>query len=413
MPTERQDGIELRNSVDNSAADAGFRDLERAADATSRRIAENQARASERAARAEEAARRASERDLKRGLSVGVGMATAAAGALGGALRSAGAEEAGSALEGAASGAARLGTMLAPLGPLAMAGGAAVGALGGAISALSESSAEAARRVRESAQEMRDASAAEETARAKPRTLEARADEQRQARERLDAIRHNAAAGATVTKEDVLFALDWDVGAALDLLPAYEKTGGGGDASLSDTIHDALLYAGDPNGYRLDMMEAAAHERYESQRELAFLPGILGGFEATGAQDRLAAVEALGERRLGLLARGSNATAWDSRLDRINARRDENERRARREADREFTDGVYGREREEPDADAGDGLRGAGAPAGRLLSASADSLGARGIGYGGSPMRETEKLLREIRDDARRAARRPGGAFVS
>ena len=156
MATETHSGIEIRNSVDNAPAEAGFRRLEGMAEKTARRVS-----------------------------AVGMALGTAAADIAGRGLAAAGHAEAGAALSSAAEGARALGTMLAPLGPQAALLGAAAGAAAGAVRSLADSSEEAKRRMAELSQSLRDAGASRAVEERRLDTPEKRAEYQHEARERM------------------------------------------------------------------------------------------------------------------------------------------------------------------------------------------------------------------------------------
>ena len=182
MATETQDGVELRNSVDNTSAEAGFQRLEKAAADTARRINENQAKETAKAERLDEAAERSRETRLRKRVTMAIALGTAAADIGGQALRSAGHEEAGQALSGAAEEARKLGTMLSPLGHKAAALGAAVGAAVGAVKGYVNAHAEAVKRMNALTQSIKDAAVDRAIEERRLDTPEKKAEHQHEAR---------------------------------------------------------------------------------------------------------------------------------------------------------------------------------------------------------------------------------------
>lgn len=378
MATETQDGVELRNSVDNTSAEAGFQRLEKAAADTARRINENQAKETAKAERLEEAAERSRETRLKRRVMVGLTLGTAGLDIAGQGLRMAGHEDAGQALSGMADGARKLGTMLAPLGWQAAAAGAALGAVGGALKSLADAGAEARKRMEEVTQSLKDAAANRAIEERRLDTPEKKAEHQHEARERMEDLRIKLDKGATISEKDVTDAARWDAGLARELIARFKERNGGAASEALQPYED--LYTAGRKGLKRNA------RWYDEQVEAAETAGRRPSRDFLRQRDQahrqLEQVEALGPEVLRTAKRG---TGYDEEADRLYAELHAPKEEKTKESLSES------RPDERP---------------GSLLSAKADSLSASGIGYTGNPMQQTETLLREIRDDARRNARR-------
>ncbi len=364
MAAELQNGVELRNSVDNSSAEAGLKQLESAAAETARKISDNAAKESARQARAEEAASRASNASLKRRATMALAIGTAGLDMAGQGLRMAGQEEIGQALSGAAEGARELGTMLAPLGWQAAAVGAALGAAAGGIKSFVDATEEHRKRMEKIAQGLRDSGAAGAIEESHLSTPEERAEYQAAQRQKMADLRIKLERGATISSADVLAAARWDKGLAQQLLARNTEQNRGKVSeelgplwSLYETGEDELRRLADP-------------ERSHWKQAKRF--GSL-----------LTAVEGMGPE---ILATARSGSGYDPEADRLYAQMKEEREKGR------LSTASGGSE------EGGEGI----ASPGRLSGARADALSAQGIGYTGNPMQETEKLLREIRDDARR-----------
>ena len=214
MAAETQDGVELRNSVDNTSAEAGLKQLESAAAETARKISDNAAKETARAERIEEAAERSRESRLRRRVTIGLALGTAAADAGGQLLRNAGNETAGQMLSGAAEEARKLGTMLSPLGHKAALLGTMLGAAAGAVKGYVNAHAEAVKRLNEITQNLKDAGAARAIEESHLTTPEQKAEYQHAARVRMDDLRIKLDKGATITETDVTDAARWDANLA-------------------------------------------------------------------------------------------------------------------------------------------------------------------------------------------------------
>lgn len=381
MAAETQDGVELRNSVDNTSAEAGLKQLESAAAETARKISDNAAKETARAERIEEAAERSRESRLRRRVAIGLALGTAAADAGGQALRSAGYNEAGSALSGAAEEARKLGTMLSPLGHKAAALGALFGAAAGAVKGYVNAHAEAVKRLNEITQSLKDAGAARAIEESHLTTPEQKAEYQHAARVRMDDLRIKLDKGATITETDVTDAARWDANLARELLARNKEQNGGRLAEPLAPLEQ--LYSGD-GLKRLRRYAKWYDEQVAAAANAGKMPGRVFLRRRDMAHSQLEQVEALGPEILKTARRG---TGYDKEADRVYAE-------LHKPADE--TESLSGSKAEEEEP-----------PRGSLLSAKSDSLSAAGIGYTGNPMQTTENLLREIRDDARRAARNP------
>lgn len=436
MAAELQNGVELRNSVDNSSAEAGLKQLESAAAETARKISDNAAKESARQARAEEAVSRASAERLKRRATMALAIGTAGLDMAGQGLRMAGQEEVGQALSGAAQGARELGTMLAPLGWQAAAVGAALGAAAGGIKSFVDATEEHRKRMEKIAQGLRDSGAAGAIEESHLSTPEERAEYQAAQRQKMADLQIKLDRGATISSADVLDAARWDKGLAQQLLARNTEQNGGKVSeelnplwTLYNTGEDQIRQLADPK-----------RSHWKQAKKFGSL---------------LTAVEGMGPE---ILATARSGTGYDPVLDLVHAAKnakngigdltplreaiaavagaggiEEIDRRAESERASGIPDerGTYqtlsaqlralGQETIDSLRSGGDAaaaaLRGAFDPAasaakgaenedslrmGRLSGARADALSAQGIGYTGNPMQETEKLLREIRDDARR-----------
>lgn len=386
MAAETQDGVELRNSVDNTSAEAGLKQLESAAAETARKISDNAAKETARSERIEEAAERSRESRLRRRVTVGLALGTGAADIAGQGLRMAGYDELGQSLAGAADGARKLGTMLAPLGPQAALAGAAIGAVGGALKSMADASAEARKRMNELTQSLKDAGAARAIEESHLETPEQKAEYQHAARVRMDDLRIKLDKGATITETDVMDAARWDASLARDLLARNKEQNGGQLAEPLAPLEQ--LYLAGLKGLRHDA------KWYDDQQAAAEEAGHRPGGEFLRQRDmahrQLEQVEALGPEILKTARRG---TGYDAEADRVYAELHK---------PKDETQSLSGSKSEEDET-----------PRGSLLSSKADSLSASGIGYTGNPMQTTENLLREIRDDARRAARNPAAGFLT
>ncbi len=379
MAAETQDGVELRNSVDNTSAEAGLKQLESAAAETARKISDNAAKETARAERQEEAAERSRDARLKRRVMVGLTLGTAGLDIAGQSLRMAGYEDTGQALSGAADGARKLGTMLAPLGWQAAAAGAALGAVGGALKSLADSGAEARKRMAELTQSLKDAGAARAIEESHLETPEQKAEYQHAARVRMDDLRIKLDKGATISEKDVTDAARWDANLARELLARNKEQNGGRLAEPLAPMEQ--LYSGgglkelrrDAKWYDEQLAEA---EKAGHRPDRDFLR------RRDMAHSQLEQVKALGPEILKTARRG---TGYDAEADRVYAELHK---------PKDETESLSGSKEEEP-------------PRGSVLSAKADSLSASGIGYTGNPMQTTENLLREIRDDARRSLATP------
>lgn len=360
MAAELQNGVELRNSVDNSSAEAGLKQLESAAAETARKISDNAAKESARQARAEEAVSRASASRLKRRATMALAIGTAGLDMAGQGLRMAGQEEVGQALSGAAQGARELGTMLAPLGWQAAAVGAALGAAAGGIKSFVDATEEHRKRMEKIAQGLRDSGAAGAIEESHLSTPEERAEYQAAQRQKMADLQIKLDRGATISSADVLAAARWDKGLAQQLLARNTEQQQG--KKVSQEIS--------PLWYLYEMGED----------ELRYRAGRPGGGKWKNV---LSAAESLGPE---ILATARSGTGYDPEADKLYAQMKEEREKGRL--------GTASGGSEE-------GGEGIAAP-GRLSGARADALSAQGIGYTGNPMQETEKLLREIRDDARR-----------
>lgn len=439
MAAELQNGVELRNSVDNSSAEAGLKQLESAAADTARKISDNAAKESARQARAEEAASRASNARLKRRATMALAIGTAGLDMAGQGLRMAGQEEVGQALSGAAEGARELGTMLAPLGWQAAAVGAALGAAAGGIKSFVDATEEHRKRMEKIAQGLRDSGAAGAIEESHLSTPEERAEYQAAQRQKMADLQIKLDRGATISSADVLAAARWDKGLAQQLLARNTEQAGG--VKKADPALNPLrrLYEDGEDQIR-EIASPDSNHRYDIKRSY---------------QNLLTAVEGLGPE---ILATARSGSGYDPVLDLVRAAKnakngigdltplrkaiaavagaggiEEIDRRAESERASGIPEerGTYqtlsaqlralGQETIDSLRSGGDAaaaaLRGAfdqdasaakGAEnedslrMGRLSGARADALSAQGIGYTGNPMQETEKLLREIRDDARR-----------
>ncbi|MBR1607997.1 MAG: hypothetical protein IJ678_00100 [Kiritimatiellae bacterium] len=155
-------------------------------------------------------------------------------------------------LSSAAQGAQRLGMMLAPLGPTAIAVGAAVGGMTSAVKSFAESSREARKAVEE---ETRAKKAAE---RSGTRSLidartehelalrgaspEERAKMQHDARRRLDEAQYRLDRGASISEKDVFDALNWlgDGPLARRLFAAHAKQNDGKLSPAMEMLRDVF-----------------------------------------------------------------------------------------------------------------------------------------------------------------------------
>lgn len=380
MATETHNGVELRNTVDNTDAQAGLKRLEQDTAATARRITENDAR---------EARRRseASGASLKQRASVGLSAGTALADMAGTALSAAGHSDAGRALSSAADGARQLGTMLAPLGPQAALVGAAFGGVAAAVRSLATSSEEAKRRMDELSQSLRDEGARRAIRENRLETPEQWAEYQHEARARMGDLRVKLERGATVSEDEVMEAARWDPALARELMDRVRKQNKGNTPDALKPLRDLYFYGADH--YR---------EPMERTREEQIKYGAAHGWRGSRTLARqyqrqsaeVAAIEALGPEIIEAARRG---TGFDEARDALWAQLHAPKGGAL--------------------ADAGDAEGLPAAAARGLEPARADALSAAGIGYTGSPMRRTEELLTEIRDDARRAARRPDAGVIA
>lgn len=385
MATETQNGVELRNSVDNTAAEAGLKRLEEAASTTSQRIADNAARAAEKQVAAEERSRSEAETRAKKATSMALAFGTGGADIAGQALSLAGYEETGKALSGAADGARKLGTMLAPLGPAAAAAGAGVGALAGGLKSLADSAIRERRKLEAAAQSARDMAAdqaldREDMERLKREDPDAAARKQHEAQETLRRAAVRSEMGARVDLDALAPLAAFDPEAVKEIFVKQRLLGNeGGDRAK------AVFAAMDYDETRADYEGAAAARdaatgfwnvrtrtvmsnraaEYKAKLDLAeSVPDVLAAFQGRG-----------GGWDAGLAAR------WD-------------------EMEKSRLAGLRGDGADEPETIADVPERGS------LSAPKADSLSAQGIGYTGNPMQKTEELLREIRDDARTNAKR-------
>ena len=379
MATETHNGVELRNTVDNTDAQAGLKRLEQDTAATARRITENDAR---------EARRRseASGASLKQRASVGLSAGTALADMAGTALSAAGHSDAGRALSSAADGARQLGTMLAPLGPQAALVGAAFGATASAIRSLADSAGEAKRRMEELSQSLRDEGARRAIRENRLETPEQWAEYQHEARARMGDLRVKLDRGATVSEDEVMEAARWDPALARELMDRVRKQNKGKTPDALKPLAD-LYYLG-ADSYR-DPMERTVEEQRRAW-EAGKTPSRALRNQFARQRAMAESIDALGPEIIEAARRG---TGFDKGRDELWARLHAPKGGAL--------------------ADAGE-ARGLPAAAARGLEpARADALSAAGIGYTGSPMRRTEELLTEIRDDARRSARRPDAGVIA
>lgn len=395
MATETQDGVELRNTVDNSAAEEGLKKLESATDATLKHISG----ASESQARAEEAAAKRREARLKKGVTMGLSIGMGALDAAGQAVRLAGAESLGAGMTSAADGARMLGTMLAPLGPEAAAAGAAFGLLSGALKTFADDAAETRRKMEAAAQGGRDMAAdaalsREDFERLKREDPEAAAKAQHEAQETIRRAAKRNEMGARV---------DLD---ALAPLAAFDPE------TVRRIFEDQSVRLGNRGGDKAATVFAAMD--YDRQKgiydEAKAREAAAGGLFDFVTRGRMANRAAEAKSRMDLAetnpelvaAFGGGGPGWDEGLSALWDKM-EAERLAEIEAKRNA-------------ALAGDGGAESETPSRlgpTLAGPKADALSAVGIGYTGSPMQKTEELLREIRDDARERGRRPAAAQLT
>lgn len=386
MATETQDGVELRNSVDNTDAEAGLKRLEEAANATSRRIADNAEKAAARQARADEGAARAAAARAGKITSMALAYGTGAAGVVGQALRLGGYERAGDGISAAATGARELGTMLSPLGPGAAAAGAALGGVTGALKSLADAAAETHRRLGDAARAARNMSADQALAREDMERLaredpDAAARAQHEMQETLRRAAARSGMGAEVDLDSIAHLAAFDPDAVARIFTEQRLLGNEG-GERARAVFEAMDY--DETRADRDALRAVADD--SAGGVLRWRTHMSATNRARALDERLAVAEAAPDILAAFQGRGGG---WDAAL---SARWDEME--AERLAALAPPAGA-----ETPSGSAA-----------TLVAPRADALSAQGIGYTGNPMGKTEELLREIRDDARENARRAGAA---
>ena len=354
-------------------------------------------------ARAEEARLRASEARGKRSVALALGLGTGVGSLAGQGLRIAGFDTVGSALSGAADSAREIGTMLSPLGAEAAAAGAAVGALTGGLKALAESMTETRRAAEAAKSAVRDMNAdtvmgREELAELERTDPDAAAKRQHEMQEELRRLSRRSELGGRVDMERVADFATYDP-ATVRRIVGEQRSRGTMTGPKAQALEAALSYDENARNYRLATEAAdsawwfgATKYRnrasgYRAMMDLAETsPELIAAFGqgkgAEGWKDRAEDPNALARYGAG------NRATWSAALD-ARWREMEEERLALRNPAKE----------EAPDTK--------GLALSRIEGGRADSLGSMGLGYAGSPMRETEKLRREIRDDARRAAKKP------
>ena len=254
--------------------------------------------------------------------------------------------------------------MLAPLGWQAAAVGAALGAAAGGIKSFVDATEEHRKRMEKIAQGLRDSGAAGAIEESHLSTPEERAEYQAAQRQKMADLQIKLDRGATISSADVLAAARWDKGLAQQLLARNTEQNGG---KVSEELNPlwTLYNTGE------DQIRQLADPKRSHWKQAKKFGNLLTAVEGMGPE---------------ILATARSGTGYDPEADKLYAQRKEEREKGRL--------GTASGGSEE----GGEGI----AALGRLSGARADALSAQGIGYTGNPMQETEKLLREIRDDARR-----------